>query len=418
VGLGPLVRPDLTVVSGIVLAAVLIAQWGDDGWVDRARLLGAAVAVPVAYQVFRMGYYAALVPNTALAKGGGNARWLDGRGYLRDLVQPYLLVVPLAALVAAVLAPAVVRARRSGRPRAVAALVALPVGGLVHGFYIVRVGGDYMHARLLLPALFALLVPVAAVPLPAWRPWRPAPDRHGPRDIVTLGAVGICLAWAVLCLTTLRWEAPAVPGLFTSDGRAGHERLYGARAVTAADHGFGPADLRPEPSGAEVVVGRSSVPVRPPPGLPVPAYASFAIGVSGYAFGTDVHVIDMLGLADPFTARFEVPRPGLIGHEKPIPPAWLAARISTGDVDPDDLPGPPIGWPLWESSPARLDADADAARAALRCGDLRDLDAAVHARLTPGRFLSNIVHAGRNTALTIPADPTAARDRFCGRDAS
>src|SRR5690606_23884366 len=124
--------------------------WGDDTWRERARVLGAAVALPVAYQVFRMGYYASLVPNTALAKSGGRSRWGTGIDYLRDFVQPYWLVVPLALLLVAVLAPATVRAWRGGRRRVVVALVALPAAGLVDLLYVVRVGGDYMHGRLLL----------------------------------------------------------------------------------------------------------------------------------------------------------------------------------------------------------------------------------------------------------------------------
>lgn len=66
VGLGPLVRPDLAVLSltlGVALLATSrrsAASWLGGG--------AAALALPVAYQVFRMGFYAALVPTTALAK--------------------------------------------------------------------------------------------------------------------------------------------------------------------------------------------------------------------------------------------------------------------------------------------------------------------------------------------------------------
>ena len=37
-------------------------------------LAGGAVVLPVAYQVFRMGYFASVVPNTALAKDAGEVR--------------------------------------------------------------------------------------------------------------------------------------------------------------------------------------------------------------------------------------------------------------------------------------------------------------------------------------------------------
>ena len=52
------------------------------------------------YQVFRMGYYAALVPNTALAKAAGGSRWSQGWYYLGNFVLPYGLYVPLAVFAA------------------------------------------------------------------------------------------------------------------------------------------------------------------------------------------------------------------------------------------------------------------------------------------------------------------------------
>jgi arabinofuranosyltransferase len=279
-----------------------------------------------------------------------------------------------------------------------------------------------MHGRLLLPALFALMVPVAAVPLPAL-PALPALGAGRLRQLAARlrsadGLAGVAalatLAWAVVCVASLRPGTP-VPNLFSSDARAGNVRAYGEHAVTAADQGWGPDYSRSQfPTGVLVLVNGQPVAVDPPADLRTPASAGFGIGVPGYAYGPDVEVIDMLGLADPVTSRFDVPRPGPTGHEKPIPPAWLAARISTGHVDPDVLPDPFIGRPLWESPDDRLDADADAARAAMRCGDLQDLSDAVRSPMTPGRFLSNVLSAPRFTRITVPPDPEAARDRFCG----
>ena len=55
-GLGWLVRPELVMYSVAFLAVVLALQWRTDTWRQRVRLLAAAAALPVAYQVFRMGY--------------------------------------------------------------------------------------------------------------------------------------------------------------------------------------------------------------------------------------------------------------------------------------------------------------------------------------------------------------------------
>src|SRR5262245_8718136 len=144
-GLGPLVRPDLTIVSVVAFVAFC--------WVQRPRgaylvaLVAGFLALPVVYEIFRAGYYGTLVPNTALAKDSGGTYWSQGWNYLVDLVSTYWLVVPLVVL--AVCAVGLARSKNS-RPDLVL-FFALPVAGLLHAFFIVESGGDYLHARLLLP---------------------------------------------------------------------------------------------------------------------------------------------------------------------------------------------------------------------------------------------------------------------------
>ena len=139
-----------------------------------------------------MAYFAALVPNTAIAKEGGAARWGQGLQYLQDFGGPYWLWLPLLVLGREwllVLAP-LLRARRW---RGVALLALPPIGGLAHALYVVRVSGDFMHGRMLLPSLFALLLPVMAtairrparIPLALLTPWALVP-------------------WALVCALWLR----------------------------------------------------------------------------------------------------------------------------------------------------------------------------------------------------------------------
>lgn len=422
VGLGWLVRPDLVIVSVVVVVGVLIAQWRSDGARDRLRLLAAALALPVAYQIFRMGYYASIVPNTGLAKAGVGSRWSDGLDYLRDFAQPYWLVVPLVALVASVMVPALQRAHAANNRRAVAALVALPLAGLVHAGSIVRIGGDYMHARLLLPSFVALVLPLAVAPLPrlAWR--RPASEEStaegeseaGGGRLAPLGVTGGFVAaglWAVVCLVMLRSHT-VVPDLFTADAWEGHVARHGEHAVTARDQ---PAMHPPElVDGAVLVNGGAVLTTAPHPEMPMPAHVADAIGVVGYVYGTDVHIVDTLGLADSTVSRFELARRGLTGHEKQMPTAWLAARVTEGSVDVDAITPNIFTMPLYESSPDELDDDAMAARQALDCGDLRRLGEATTESLTPKRFVANLMAAPTFTRLSIPPDPHAAVERFCG----
>ena len=164
-GLGWLVRPELVVFSAAFLALVLLAQRRTQGWRSRVGFVAAAVAVPVAYQVFRMGYFGMVVANTGIAKEGTDLRWDRGWAYLQNFAGPYWLWVPLLAMVAGAYLPLVRALRAHGR--AVSSWVVLVFLGLgtFSGLYVVAVGGDYLHARLFLPAYFALCAPVAVVAL-------------------------------------------------------------------------------------------------------------------------------------------------------------------------------------------------------------------------------------------------------------
>src|SRR5947209_11581372 len=187
-GLGPLVRADFLIFS-ILFVAVLVAIAGRPVGSRGVRLIATAVALPLLYEVFRMGYYASLVPNTAMAKEAGASYWSQGLRYLGDFVGPYLLPLPLIAL-----AVPFVRDLRddrwTGRRSALLVAAAPVAGGLIEALFVVKVGGDFMHARMLLPALFALLLPVMVVPV----------ERHR----VQVGLALAVAAWAVVCGVALR----------------------------------------------------------------------------------------------------------------------------------------------------------------------------------------------------------------------
>jgi len=119
------------------------------------------------------------------------------------------------------------------------------------------------------------------------------------------------------------------------------------------------------------------------------------VGILGYGVGTDVHVVDRLGLADPVAARLLLTERGRPGHEKGLADAWIVARFG----DP----------PAAAAMPEALDAIR-----ALGCGDLARLVRAVDDPLTLSRFLANIREAWPLHRLRIPGDPGSARARFCG----
>ncbi|NDK92425.1 glycosyltransferase family 39 protein [Gordonia desulfuricans] len=195
-GLAPLVRPELAVVGGIALVLVFLAPLS---WKMRVGVVVVAAVLPVGYQIFRMGYYALLVPNPAVAKDASGSKWGQGFTYLANLFGPYTLLLPvILAVVAGVLmligarlrrlapapapagdsasvdtasgdAPTSRRDRLAGWSRALqtptAVTVAILLAGAIVFVYWLRQGGDFMHGRVLLTPLFVLLLPLMVIPV-------------------------------------------------------------------------------------------------------------------------------------------------------------------------------------------------------------------------------------------------------------
>ncbi|SUA03025.1 transmembrane protein [Mycolicibacterium fortuitum] len=108
-GLSVLIRPELALIGGGALVMMLIAA---RGWRRRVLILVAGGLLPVAYQIFRMGYYGLLVPGTAVAKDASGSKWSQGFTYLTNFNHPYLLWVPVLLLAAL---GAVLLTTRTGR---------------------------------------------------------------------------------------------------------------------------------------------------------------------------------------------------------------------------------------------------------------------------------------------------------------
>jgi arabinofuranosyltransferase len=400
-GLGWLVRPELALFSAAFIAVVLVGEWRQSGRRRRVALIAAAVALPVAYQVFRMGYFGSVVPNTAVAKEGGSTNLERGWLYLQDVVDPYWLWVPALALVAGAYLPlaSIVTGLRT-RLTAASFLIC----GVLHGAYVVAVGGDYMHARLFLPALFAICAPVAVIP---------ATRRHVAAIIIAPWA-----AIAIVAFRPLQYEEQLTNMTVLPEQRG---------LVTTDDFGWGADGPRrawyegPDVYVQEVFRGfrRSDIEVRD--GLDLPIGMLDGVGVAGYAMGPDFYVLDGLGLAHTLAAHLDIqlpvasPFPPLAGHEKPLPGPWIAALLTPPGSRPDPAQFPSTSTRLLGPlSEDEFQEKVAWARAALRCDDIdRILDAA-GAPLTPKRFLYNVAHAADNTRVRIPPDPEEAYHRFCG----
>jgi arabinofuranosyltransferase len=383
-GLGPLVRPDLGLMALSALVAVC--------WMRRAnraeltRVVVGFVVFPLLTELFRMAYYGVLVPNTAIAKDSGSLYLDRGWEYLTDFVGPYVLWLPIVIAAIAL----VVALRTTAGTHSIPAFLALPVGAVAHVLYITATGGDYLHGRLLHTTLFALLAPLAVVP---WNarvalPW------------------ALAASWAVVAAVALR---PPQLGISISprtspnvlDGRQlmvantkpGHD------PILATDFQFvdGLRAKRLERQGARAYVSVTAP--KPLRNVTKSATAMLegAAGVNGYLAGPDVFVQEWHGLADVVTSRFPALERTLAGHRKGQVPEWFVAMATK--------PGVTSGL-----DPAKVAA----ARHALRCGALAEIQRATDEPLTLGRMFSNVTGAVGRTTLVVPRDPRQAERKFCG----
>jgi arabinofuranosyltransferase len=408
-GLGPLIRPDLAIHSGAFLIALLgadrsgpaVARQASSKVYARAlSIFGSAAAIPLVYQLFRMGYFAALVPNTALAKEAGGAHWAQGWRYLQDFTNPYWLWLP-AALLSVWWVVRSVDARRE-RNRVRWLLVAAPVAaGSIQALYVVRLGGDFMHGRMLLPALFAVLLPSMVVQLP-----RPGLGLRA--EAAAWTAAGVIILWALTCALWLRWpDGVEISRWGIADERAVYVDLTGHPNPVQLDD-FQRMRLRWAAQGERL---RSLAATRPrmlfrrgravaalDPALdPEVALVDVAlnIGVRGFAAGPSVHLVDSLGIGDPLASRMRIKKRGRPGHEKRLPLLWARARFE----DPAQL--------------STADPAIATAATVLACGEVAELLAAIEEPLTVQRFLANLTGSLRFTRLRIDPSPSVAVEEEC-----
>ncbi|MGK4909593.1 hypothetical protein [Streptomyces albus] len=286
--------------------------------------------------------------------------------------------------------------RAAPRPyTADAVLVGAPVAaGLLSAFFVVKIGGDFMHGRMVLPALFLLLLPIFLLPL-------------GRAATVLAGALA---AWAVVCGLLLRppLESPDDPRI-VFDSHTVYQRVLGdthpvgQSAHTERRLAFTDAARHTLRTGRHALVlrlphdaGYPVVPLAPHVRAPVAA-AEARLGHAGAVLPLDGFVIDTLGLSNPLGAHTEPTSRRKAGHEKPLDRAWVVADVTAPGtrvpgVDPDRV---------------------RAARHALTCGPLPELLASAREPLTPGRFWSNLTGAWDRTRFRIPADPVEAERRLC-----
>ncbi len=441
-GLSVLVRPELALIGGLALVMMLLAT---GGWRNRVLIVLAGGLLPVSYQIFRMGYYGLLVPQTALAKDASGAKWAQGFTYLTNFNKPYALWAPAALLI--VLGLVVLAGRTRRRPlrresasgddgrltrwvqSPTAMVVFILVSGVTQALYWIRQGGDFMHARVLLAPAFCLLAPISVIPVVI-----PDGTRFSREKGYLLAGVGTAL-W----LSVVGWSLWAAnsPGMgsdgtrVTYSGIVDERRFYAqatghAHPLTAADYLDYPrmravlTAINNTPDGALLLpagnydqwdVVPAYPPPPPPPGVTMdswrrqiaPHTVFFTnLGMLGMNVGLNTRVIDQIGLANPIAAHTARLQDGRIGHDKNLFPDWAVAEGPWLKEHPYVPPYLDEGW-------------IQEAEAALKCPPTESMLSSIRGPLGIHRFFSNVLHAFQLTGYRIDRVP-GYELRRCGLD--
>ena len=399
-GLSWLVRPELALYGG--LAGIMLLVFEPRKW---WRILLIAIPVPLAYQIFRMGYYGLLVPHTAVAKSASGSQWVNGWIYLADFNQPYQMwIVALVAIAAGCCCVWGTKAQWRSRTAAIIALVVSCA--LIHFLYVMRVGGDFMHGRMLLLPLFTALLPVGVIAL---RPMRLQAITGG---LVFAGGMG----WAASAVIGGHpYELPDDP----KDFNIVDERIFWQLATyrdspTRSAEDFQTArnlkDFVPQLQVAQetnsgqllqIMVQEEPLVLSWTPAprttettdlstMPL-SLTMINLGMTSMNAPLDVRVVDTMGLSNPLAARQPRQPDARVGHDKNLPIEWQLADSAV---------------PL-EALPEWVDRDyVAAARDVLHTEDFRKLFEAYRAPMNRDRFISNIFYSlGAGRTLQFKEDP-------------
>lgn len=391
-GLSWLVRPEFALYGGLAGLLLLAAHRNWKAWLG---ILGAALPIPAGYQFFRMGYYGLLTPHTAVAKSASSSAWDSGLNYLQDFIGPYALYLPVLVLAGAALWTFRAQLRPAALRRSTTVTYLMVGAAAVHVLYVLRVGGDFMHGRMLLLPLFAALLPVFVLPL---------------KGLMSALAVAFCAVWAVVIVLRghpTDWDTYEQP-LSIVDERDfwtyATNREAGYPPRSAKDY-LGMKFMRGYEEAGEKLVGGDALAtiyvedeekdllnwltVPREPGMDEPPTVYLVnLGMTSMNAPLNVRVLDTIGLATPLAARMPREEGGRVGHDKNLDVEWQAAL--TG-ADIEYLP------PWYDKDTTRQ------ARAALASPEVQELIASYSEPLTWERFRKNLTFSltsGRTLMLS------------------
>jgi arabinofuranosyltransferase len=420
-GLGPLIRPDLAIFTLIFAGTFFALRLRTDPVTELASkwrwwTLGVVVAAPtVMYEIFRIGYFGLLVANTAIVKSAFSPWISQGIRYFNDFQSNYWLWLPLSILIVLFIRQTRRRFIDGHRTEALVFLSPVVAGVLSVG-YVIFIGGDFMHGRLLLPGFFSIMLACWWTPQRSWRSWI---------------APSTVLLWCVVALCALRWVDGTPPNLIIKDERVVEYSLtLTPNAVSIHDiahsiwYRYGEALHRLAlrvPKGSTVLVLRGNPSLFFPHAstahvlVLTPHFghyrvigASRPIGQIGYAAGPSVYIFDELSLANPISSHFTAVHFVRPGHDKIAPLSWELARFgSSADIAALNRGANGFTYARVTADEVRL------AKQAIKCGELGSYLRSIDRPLSIGGIANNFLHAFGWTTMTFSSYPATAQQQLC-----
>jgi len=289
--LAAMTRPEGALFA--VLGGVFVLWTRPRRWRALAAFALGYLALWGPFTLWRITYYGDVFPNTFYAKSGGEAWWGQGWTYVRLYFQKYWVMA--AALPAAGVSLWLARSKGprqapSGASRLATETLLATAFSLGLLAYVMRVGGDFMFARMLVPVTPFLLVllELALVPLLSRRP-----------------AMGLLASGVVLA--TVWWSPEPIKDAGEVSGIV-NEQVHYPKPVTD-DLRWRALSLRPFLAGLPVCV----------------AFLGSEARLVYYA-RPPVAIECETGLTDRWVAHQPLARRGRVGHEKHAPPDYLIGR--------------------------------------------------------------------------------------------
>ncbi len=268
------------------------------------------------YQVFRMGYYASFWPNPVYAKSASSSYFSHGIKYFFDFFQRS----PAGGiLVFALLGIFLDRKNKTLLVRRLFIFLA----GVLHGFFVVRGGGDFMHGRFFLPSFILIAVSASGVF-----------GRFFDKGLLTKNS---CIAFvSMLFMVSLLVVPKQQSGEYLNYGTIADERYFYHRNEYFPLEFFFKDMLLFTDNPSAVTwkkMGKDYCQLARDSRLKIKT-VFYWVGNLGFYSGKDVSILDRLGLTDPVVSRTAIAQRGRPGHEKHAPFGYLVLRRPTFATTP------------------------------------------------------------------------------------